>query len=140
MASAVFTGNASSVADRLPGRGVRVVTNTSLVPLAVLGLMLALTRSAGIDDAYISYRYAEQLVAGHGLVFNPGERVEGMSNALWTLLLAGLNMLGMPLPTAGYRAPTTGQMVLGGQTYTGRSAPAVTTAPATAVATPGFKL
>ena len=31
----------------------------------------------GNDDAYISYHYAENLVRGKGLVFNPGERVEG---------------------------------------------------------------
>ena len=30
---------------------------------------------AQIDDAFISYRYAVNLVAGHGLVFNLGERV-----------------------------------------------------------------
>ena len=41
-----------------------------------------------IDDAYISYRYADNLVKGNGLVFNPGERVEGYTNLLWTLLIA----------------------------------------------------
>jgi hypothetical protein len=41
-----------------------------------------------IDDAYISYRYARNLVEGHGLVFNVGEYVEGFSNLLWTLLIA----------------------------------------------------
>jgi tetratricopeptide (TPR) repeat protein len=40
------------------------------------------------DDAYISFRYAKNLVEGHGLVFNPGERVEGYSNFSWTLLMA----------------------------------------------------
>lgn len=40
------------------------------------------------DDAYISFRYAKHLIEGHGLVFNPGERVEGYSNFLWTLLVA----------------------------------------------------
>jgi arabinofuranosyltransferase len=44
----------------------------------------------GNDDAYISYRYAQNLVAGHGLVFNPGERVEGYSNLLWVLAAASL--------------------------------------------------
>lgn len=39
------------------------------------------------DDAFISLRYAENLVAGHGLVWNPGEYVEGYSNFLWTLAL-----------------------------------------------------
>ncbi len=42
----------------------------------------------GADDAYISYRYAQNLVGGHGLVFNPGEKVEGYSNFLYTLLAA----------------------------------------------------
>ena len=42
----------------------------------------------GSDDAYISYRYAHNLARGEGLVFNPGERVEGYSNLLYVLLLA----------------------------------------------------
>ncbi len=40
------------------------------------------------DDAFISFRYAENLVHGLGLVFNAGERVEGYSNLLWTLWAA----------------------------------------------------
>jgi hypothetical protein len=44
--------------------------------------------AAGADDAYISYRYARNLAGGEGLVFNPGERVEGYSNLLYVLLLA----------------------------------------------------
>jgi len=41
-----------------------------------------------VDDSYIGIRYAWQLVQGHGLVFNVGERVEGYSNLLWVLLMA----------------------------------------------------
>ncbi len=48
------------------------------------------------DDAYISLRYAQNLVAGNGLVFNGGERVEGYSNFSWTLLLALFLKLGAP--------------------------------------------
>jgi tetratricopeptide (TPR) repeat protein len=48
------------------------------------------------DDAYISLRYARNLVEGNGLVFNPGERVEGYSNFSWTLLLALFLKLGAP--------------------------------------------
>lgn len=40
------------------------------------------------DDAFISFRYAKNLVEGHGLVFNVGEKVEGYTNFLWTLLMA----------------------------------------------------
>jgi hypothetical protein len=41
------------------------------------------------DDAFISFRFADNLVRGHGLVWNPGERVEGYTDFLWTLLMAG---------------------------------------------------
>jgi len=40
------------------------------------------------DDAYVSFRYARNLVRGDGLVYNVGERVEGYSNFLWTMLSA----------------------------------------------------
>ncbi|MEW5720797.1 MAG: hypothetical protein AB1817_19385, partial [Chloroflexota bacterium] len=39
-----------------------------------------------VDDAYISFRYAQNTLRGHGLVFNPGERVEGFTNFLWTVM------------------------------------------------------
>jgi len=40
------------------------------------------------DDMMISARYARNLAAGEGLVWNAGERVEGYTNLLWTLVLA----------------------------------------------------
>lgn len=49
-----------------------------------------------VDDAYISFRYAQNLAQGHGLVFNPGERVEGYTNFLWTVLLAPFIAVGLP--------------------------------------------
>jgi hypothetical protein len=69
------------------------------------------------DDAFISFRYAQNLVEGHGLVYNPGERVEGFTNLLWTLLLAVPLALGldpvaastaMGLAAAGLAVLTTG--------------------------------
>ena len=53
-----------------------------------------------IDDAYITLRFARHLAAGDGLVFNVGERVEGYSNLLWVLLLAGATRIGVALPLA----------------------------------------
>lgn len=40
------------------------------------------------DDAYVSFRYARNLVRGNGLVYNIGEPVEGYTNFLWTMLSA----------------------------------------------------
>lgn len=39
------------------------------------------------DDSYISYRYSQNFAEGHGLVYNPGERVEGYTNFLWVILV-----------------------------------------------------
>ncbi len=41
------------------------------------------------DDAYITFRYAENWANGHGLVYHPGieEPVEGYSEFLWAILL-----------------------------------------------------
>src|SRR5262249_19566820 len=41
-----------------------------------------------------SYRYAAHLAHGQGLVYNPGERVEGYTNFLWILTLATGVLLG----------------------------------------------
>lgn len=40
------------------------------------------------DDAFISFRYAYNLVNGIGLVWNEGERIEGYTNFLWTLAMS----------------------------------------------------
>ena len=47
------------------------------------------------DDAFISYRYVENLVQGNGLVFNLGERVEGYTNFLWIMILSVFARIGL---------------------------------------------
>ncbi len=73
--------------------GWSAVTGFLLVVLLAL-LFEAILFAYLVDDSFISYRYAANLKAGHGLVFNPGERVEGYSNFLWVALLAGFMWLG----------------------------------------------
>ena len=54
---------------------------------SVLALFLALHFGVCTqDDAFISFRYAENWADGLGWVFNAGEHVEGFSNPLWTAL------------------------------------------------------
>ena len=53
-----------------------------------------------VEDAYISFRYAHHWAQGLGLVFNPGERVEGYSNFLWVILLGCARRLGGAIPAA----------------------------------------
>lgn len=45
------------------------------------------------DDAMISMRYAYNLAHGNGLVWNAGERVEGITNPLWTGIMALIHLL-----------------------------------------------
>ena len=47
------------------------------------------------DDAMVSMRYARNLAEGLGLVWNPGERVEGYTNLLWTLWMAVIHVTGV---------------------------------------------
>ena len=54
------------------------------------------------DDAYITYRYAQNLADGRGLVFNAGEYVEGYTNFSWGLLVAAGVVLGLEAPVAGH--------------------------------------
>ena len=49
------------------------------------------------DDALITLRYADRLLAGDGLTWTDGEPVEGYSNLLWLLLAALLGLFGVDL-------------------------------------------
>src|SRR5438552_180061 len=62
--------------------------------LAVACFGFALAYDAFLpDDSYITYRYALNLLHGHGLVFNPGEYVLSTTTPLYTLLLASAGVL-----------------------------------------------
>lgn len=66
-----------------------------LLPLVVMAYNMYRVRDFTVDDSYISFRYAVNLVDGHGLVYNPGEAIEGYTNFLWTLIIAGGLELGV---------------------------------------------
>ena len=55
-----------------------------------------------IDDAYITFRYARNILAGKGFVYNTGERVLGTTTPLYTLLMAAESGL------TGWRDTSTG--------------------------------
>lgn len=46
-----------------------------------------------LEDAFITFRYAQNLATGHGLVYNTGQRVLGTTTPLLTLLLAAAGRL-----------------------------------------------
>ena len=71
----------------------------------IVGLLVAATALLSIlvaidfvkDDAYISFRYAHNVVIGEGLVFNAHDRLEGITNFLWTVVLVPFEALGLDL-------------------------------------------
>lgn len=72
---------------------------------AVVGLLIAVAwhdRGMAVDDAYITFRFADNLRAGHGLRWNPeSPPCEGYSNLSYVLGIAGLRELGLePVPAA----------------------------------------
>lgn len=87
------------------GRAIvqKLRANQTIWFLFIVGLLLAhaafFSRALAydaVDDAYISFRYAQNLARGNGLVFNPGERVEGYTNFLWTVFLVPFIGAGLP--------------------------------------------
>ena len=73
--------------DLLGRRSARLLFGL-VIPLLIAVREMVELRRYTIDDAYISFRYARNLVEGHGLVYNVGEYVEGYTNFAWTLLIA----------------------------------------------------
>src|SRR5438105_2313932 len=94
------TPTAATRARRTAGR--ERASRLRWVPLGVaLAYALALPVRF-VDDAWISYRYAANVADGVGPVFNQGQRVEAISNPLWTALLAVAYKLRLPLPLTAW--------------------------------------
>jgi len=67
-----------------------------LIVIGVMSILVWVTYvglghpSLGTDDAHIFFVYGKNISAGEGVVYNPGgERVEGFSSPLWTLIVTG---------------------------------------------------
>jgi hypothetical protein len=77
---------------------------TKLGPLVFAGLLVTLAafytirnREWTFEDSFITYRYADNLRQGHGLVFNVGERHYGSTAMGFAIILAGCSWLLGPL-------------------------------------------
>ncbi|KPK74668.1 MAG: hypothetical protein AMJ89_05645 [candidate division Zixibacteria bacterium SM23_73] len=68
-----------------------------LLLIIAIFVVHALNMNFTQDDAFISYRYVKNFINGHGLVFNPGERVEGYTNFLWVMILSIFAQLGLDM-------------------------------------------
>lgn len=106
-------GWAAAAASPAPARGAgdRGAASRAPVPAAVaavavigaiVGAVLAIrnVRAVAYDDAAITFRYAERIATGHGFTYNDGDRTNGASAPLYTLLLAAVRTLGTDLAAA----------------------------------------
>ncbi len=70
----------------------------ALLALSAIGFILFTCKlwNYTVDDAYITFRYAQNLVHGWGLTFNTSlPRAEGYTSVLWTLLMAVPQLAGI---------------------------------------------
>src|SRR6476620_4812122 len=78
-------------------QGMRAILGLSYL---LLVLLYAYSRIQLIDDAYIFLRYAHNIARGYGYVYNVGSPVEGATSISWTLVLAAIDAIGLPLERA----------------------------------------
>ena len=71
----------------------KVILSVIVAIFVVHSLSLNFTQ----DNVFISYRYVKNFINGQGLVFNPGERVEGYTNFLWIILLSIFAKFGLDI-------------------------------------------
>ncbi len=73
-----------------------------LTALIILYWGLSRAPQNAFDDAYITYRYADNLRNGLGLRYNPGEWVFGTTTPFFALLLGGLGLVVSDLEILGH--------------------------------------
>jgi arabinofuranosyltransferase len=64
-----------------------------LIITIVVSFFLFLSRAWVGEDAFIFFKYVDNLLNGHGLVFNVGERVEGFTAPLWVFVLSFFRLI-----------------------------------------------
>jgi len=71
------------------GNTLRYIT-IAIILVALLARLIPGPRT--IDDAYITFRYARNILQSQGMVYNLGQRVLGTTTPLYTLLMAFLGV------------------------------------------------
>lgn len=65
---------------------------TTIIPIFIFSLILIILfrfqTNIYLEDAFITFRYSQNLASGKGLVYNPGEKVLGITTPLWAVWLA----------------------------------------------------
>ncbi|MGI8586224.1 MAG: hypothetical protein ACR2M0_00855 [Chloroflexia bacterium] len=100
-AAVILLSACAALATYLGRRSPRAWAVPAAIALLCFGFALAYD-SFLPDDSYITYRYSQNLLAGHGMVFNLGERVLSTTTPLYTLLLVAAGVVWPDLPTTSH--------------------------------------
>src|SRR4029453_304628 len=76
----------------------RILLTVVLVLAAAVRVYVGQSTGFQFDDAWITYRYAENLAAGGGFVYKDGEFVEGWTPPLFVCRLSLLLFAGFAIP------------------------------------------
>ena len=82
----------------------RNTNNQSIFLITLFGLVASRIIGAFVlpvfDDAFITFRYAENLASGIGFVYNAGENVLGVTTPLFALIVSVFSLTGINVPIA----------------------------------------
>jgi arabinofuranosyltransferase len=95
MSAAVPSGSVADAGALEAGR-VRLLFAAGVAVSMFVLIAHSLVFNFVTDDAFISFVYSRNLAQHGQLVFNLGERVEGYTNFLWTVILAAGLRIGVP--------------------------------------------
>ncbi len=81
--------------DRFPTQSTHRAVHRLIAVLIVIliALLTAAFWQYTQDDVFITYAYSRNIARGAGFVFNLGERVQGTTTPLYTLIMAGVSLV-----------------------------------------------
>ena len=75
-----------------PLPAAKPINTTLFIAVSLLAIIVSIVYSYKLkwlgDDIFIALRYVQNLLAGNGLVYNKGERVEGFTDFFWIMLVS----------------------------------------------------
>ena len=78
-----------------------VFLTVCILLMVLISIWFYLFKDVVNDDAFITYRYSQNLIHGRGFVFNPGERVLGTTAPLHALVLGIMGFFHPDIPFNG---------------------------------------
>ena len=90
---------ATTAVEKAPLPVTALIERWGIVAVGLLTVVLGWSLRWTADDAFINFRAVENFLAGDGMVFNAGQRVEVTTSPLWAYMIAAGGVIpGISLP------------------------------------------